>query len=151
MSGWYGSVINRLEEDRQFTPEIKVGTGMTEYHWSDRSAYEVVEVTDQKHVKVRELGHRHTGGAFSNDWELFPDESKPVRTMVKRGKYWYWSVTITADDLPDHDDDDYVNKAVQMMVAGFDTDVIKAKGKQTKLTRAKVSFGKADYYYDYEF
>ena len=114
MSKWYGNIMNRLEEGKQFVPEITVGTGMTEYLWSDRHAYEVVAVKDQKHVSVRELGHRPKGEAFSNDWELFPDESNPVREMVKRGKYWYWNRVATEN-------------------------------------RASVSFGKADYYYDYEF
>jgi hypothetical protein len=36
-------------------------------------------------------------------------------------------------------------------VGGFDPDKIRAKGKQTKRTKANVSFGVARYYYDYEF
>ena len=95
MARWYGSLQNRLEENKQFGPEIYVGMGMTEYYWSDRNAYEVVEVEDQKHVKVRELGHKLVGEAFSNDWELFSDESRPVRSLVKRGKYWYWGHVAT--------------------------------------------------------
>ena len=110
----YGSLTNRLEEDRQFCDEINVGTGMTEYFWSDRKAYEVVEVTDQKHIKVREYAHECIGGPYSNEWKLTSDPTKPVREMVKRGKYWYW-------------------------------------GSVNKYNRAKVSFGKASYYYDYEF
>ena len=91
---WYGSVMNRLEENKQFGPEIYVGMGMTEYYWSDRHAYEVVEVEDQKHVSVRELGHRLKSdawnGSYSNDWARFSDESRPGRNLVKRAKYWYW-------------------------------------------------------------
>ena len=146
MSKWYGNIMNRLEEDRMFVPVIEVGTGMTEYSWSDRHAYEVVSVRDQKHVSVRELGHRHTGEPFTNEWELFPVEDNPIRDMVKRGKYWYWTETVTADQLSDDP-----AMLVRMSIAGFDTAVIRAKGKQTKLKRARVSFGKADYYYDYSF
>ena len=45
---WYGSLNNRIEENRMFTDEIKVGTGVTKYSWSDRDAYEVVEVEDTR-------------------------------------------------------------------------------------------------------
>lgn len=146
MSKWYGNIMNRLEENHDRVDEITVGTGMTEYYWSDRHAYEVVAIRDQKHVSVRELGHKHIGEAYQNDWELFPDETKPVRDMVKRGKYWYWSVTMKREDLPEDQDG-----LLRVMVAGLDPDVIREKGKQTKLSRANVSFGVADYYYDYEF
>ena len=146
MSRWYGNIMNRLEENHDRVDEITVGTGMTEYSWSDRHAYEVVAVKDQKHVSVRELGHKHKGEAFTNDWELFSDETNPVRDMVKRGKYWYWTVTATVDDLPQDDEG-----LLRVMLSGLDVDVIRTKGKQTKLTRANVSFGVADYYYDYEF
>lgn len=166
MSRWYGNIMNRLEEDRQFIPEITVGTGVTEYGWSDRHPYEVVEVTDQKHVKVRGLGHRAIGGAYSNDWELYSDETNPVLSLVKRGKYWYWSSTLTVDDLPDRkywywepgfsyeglsDEDKRKVSDLSYLRMGFDIDVVLSKGKQTKLRRARVSFGKADYYYDYSF
>lgn len=45
---WYGSLNNRLEENKMFCEEIKVGTGLTEYFYSDRHPYEVVKVIDQK-------------------------------------------------------------------------------------------------------
>ena len=56
-----GSISNRLEENRMFCDVIEVGTGMTEYSYTDRHAYEVVEVVDQKHIKVREYDHKHKG------------------------------------------------------------------------------------------
>ena len=66
---WYGSLNNRLEENRMFCEQIEVGTGMTEYHYSDRDAYEVVAVKDQKHVTVRKYDHRHVGDcAMDNNW-----------------------------------------------------------------------------------
>ena len=36
-----GSLNNRLEENRMFCDTIEVGTGMTEYLYSDRHAYEL--------------------------------------------------------------------------------------------------------------
>ena len=102
----YGSLTNRLEEGRQYCDEIVVGTGVTEYHWSDRDAYEVVAVRDQKHVTVRELDHRHVGdGVMDNNWELVSNENNPTRELERRGDVWYWSSTLTADDIAGIDDD----------------------------------------------
>ena len=149
MSKWYGSLNNRLMEGQQFCDEIKVGTGVTEYHWSDRTAYEVVEVKDQKHVTVRELDHKHIGVGFDNEWELVSNEENPYRTLEKRGNVWYWTNTLTVDDIKDIESDIRLQMAVSL--AGFDIDKIREKGKQTKRSKAKVSFGVAEYYYDYSF
>ena len=145
---WYGSLQNRLEENKMYCAEIEVGTGMTEYSYTDRHAYEVVEVIDQKHVVVREYDHKHVGdGCMDNAWELVSNENNPRRALVKRGKYWYWSATLTAEQ---YDALDKINQ-VYACLGGFNPDVLHAKGKQTKYDRANVSFGTADYYFDYEF
>ena len=146
---WYGNLTNRLEENRMFCKEIEVGTGMTEYSYSDRHPYEVVEVKDQKHVMVRELDHRHVGdGCMDNNWELVSNENNNVRMLTKRGNYWYWTVVVTKDILKD------INKIeTQLFLCHNNIDVnqLKEKGKVTRYHRANVSFGVADYYYDYEF
>lgn len=147
MSKWYGSINNRLEENRMYTDRIEVGTGMTEYSWSDREAYEVVEVKDQKHIAVRRLDHKAVGECMSNEWELTSNEDNPIYDMTKRGNYWYWTSVCTAEEYDRADD---ITK-VQIVLGGFDPDVLRAKGKQTKYRRANVSFGVADYYYDYSF
>ena len=148
---WYGSVTNRLEEDQMFCDEIQVGTGMTEYSWSDRHAYEVVAVKDQKHVTVREYDHKKKEGASwcQNDWELISNPENPEYDLAKRGKYWYWVCTATKEGLEEAEKRPC--GLADLVVAGFDPDVIRAKGKQTKYSRVKVSFGVAEYYYDYEF
>ena len=146
----YGSLQNRLEEDKMYTDEIKVGTGMTEYSWSDRTAYEVVEVQDQKHVKVRRYDHEHVGdGCMDNNWKLISNPENPVYALERRGDYWYFTTTVRLEDIEGHEED--FEKKLWLAMHGFDLDVIREKGKQTKRTRAKVSFGVADYYYDYEF
>lgn len=150
MAKWYGSLNNRLEEGRQFCPVIEVGTGMTEYHWSDRTAYEVVAVRDQKHVTVRELDPVHVGdGCMDNRWELHSNPANPECDMVKVGEVWYWTDTCTAAELAEIEKD--TRNLLALVVAGFDPDKIRAKGKQTKRRKANVSFGVADYHYDYEF
>lgn len=145
---WYGNLTNRLEENKMFCEEITVGTGMTEYLYSDRRPYEVVEVKDQKHVKVRRLDHKHIGNVpMDNSWELISNEENPVYEMTKRGNFWYWTVRITSDILED------LTFEKQLFLAHNDVDIdkLREKGKVTKYHKANVSFGHADYYYDYEF
>lgn len=143
---WYGSVNNRIEENQQFCNEITVGTGMTEYYWSDTRAYEVVEVVDQKHVYVREYDHKLKGGAYSNDWELISNENRPVSYLTKRGKYWYWTLTVTPDMI-----DDTWESDLFLAQHGIIREDLLKRGKVTRYARANVSFGIARYYYDYEF
>lgn len=152
---WYGSLNNRVEENHMYCDKIEVGTGMTEYSWSDRHAYEVTAVKDQKHVTVREYDAKHVGEAYTNNWELISNPENPERDLVKRGDYWYWTVTVTVDDLKENTDTDDDDKRIRFMVwlcnLGIHADDIFTKGKVTKRRRADVSFGVADYYYDYEF
>lgn len=147
---WYGNIMNRLEENKMFTDQIEVGTGVTEYLWSDRHPYEVVAVKDQKHVTVRAMDHRHVGeGTMDNRGEIVSNEENPTRNLEKRGKYWYWTSTLTAEDIAGIDDD--IDWKIRVCVSGFNINKIREKGKQTIRSRANVSFGVADYYYDYEF
>lgn len=147
-SKWYGSINNRIEENKMFCDEIRVGTGMTEYWWSDRHPYEVIAVKDQKHVTVRALDHKHIGEpCMDNNWELISNENNPTYEMTKRGKYWYFTVTVTADIL----DDDSVDTKLYLAQNEIDIDKLRKNGKVTRYHRANVSFGVADYYYDYSF
>lgn len=120
MSKFYGNLINRLEENRHVAKPIEVGMGMTQYHWSDRTAWEVIKVKDQRHVTVREMSAKCVGGAYSNDWELSSNPNGRIMEMAMRGKYWY-------------------NLYRDM------------GGKIYHWERINVSFGHADYYYDYSF
>lgn len=147
MTRWYGSLQNRLEENHMYVDEITVGTGVTEYSWSDRHPYEVVEVIDQKHVIVRALDPIMTGGEYENKWTLVSNESNPRRRLERRGDQWYWASTLTADDVDGLAPEDML----RLVVAGFDPEVIKTKGRQTKRVRARVSFGTAEHYFDYSF
>lgn len=151
----YGSLNNRLEENRMFCDQIEIGTGMTEYHYSDRDAYEVVEVKDQKHVAVRKYDHKHVGdGCMDNNWELVSNEDNPVRYLTKRGNYWYWTIVITDEILKNLESDNAEDRfRTQLFMAhnNIDVETLKAKKKVTRYNRANVSFGFADYYYDYEF
>lgn len=149
---WYGSLNNRLEENKQFCETIEVGTGVTEYSWSDRTPYEVVEVKDQKHVYIREYTHKSNGEPMSNDWTLVSDETKPIVYIVKRGKYWYTSVTITPSEAKEIYEGNNIDAKIWACNNNFDLPEIIESGKpKTTYHRRNLSFGKAEYYYDYEF
>lgn len=145
---WYGSVHNRLEENRQFCDEIKIGTGVTEYLYSDRHPYEVIDVIDQKHVYIRELDHKLIGEPYSNDWELISNENNTVYYLTKRGKYWYKTITVTDDILEPE-----ISVETMLFLAHNDIneDDLRNRKKITRYHRINVSFGHAEYYYDYSF
>ena len=148
MTTWYGSLQNRLMENARFDGEIKVGTGVTELMYSDRHPYEVISVKDQKHITIRGLDHKLVGEAYSNDWELISNEENPTYELVKRGKFWYFKATWTAEEVDRLTDE---RDKLYLIINGWDLDKIKEKGSQTKYRRANVVIGFADYYYDYEF
>ena len=99
MTKWYGNLNNRIMEQGKDAEEITVGMGVTEFYWSDRHAYEVTKVTDQKHITIREYKHIHKGEPYTNNWELVSDPTRPEIDLVKRGKYWYTYATVTKEDL----------------------------------------------------
>lgn len=151
---WYGSLDNRIEENHMFCDEITEGTGATIYSWSDRHPYEVVSVTDQKHVSIREMNHKKKEGAgdYSNRWDLFSDESKPCIDIVKRGKYWYQTVTLTPIEAKRIIDENDIDGRIWACQNDLILDDVILSGKnKTKYHRINISFGVQEYYYDYEF
>lgn len=85
-----GSLINRMLEEKFADGEVKVGMGATECCWTDRHAYEVIEVKDEKHITVRRLSWELEEGT---DWTeqkyVFrrnPD-NPPIR-LYKTPKGW---------------------------------------------------------------
>ncbi len=90
MSRWYGSLQNRLQEVSKIKPEV--GMGVTEMCWSDRHPYEVVEVIDDRHIKVRALDHKRidsNGMSECQEYEYSSNEKNPVITLflTKQGKW----------------------------------------------------------------
>lgn len=154
---WYGSIENRMEEG--YTPEsIAVGMGVTEYGWSDRHAYEITAVKDQKHITIREYDHKAKGEPMSNDWELVSNPNNAEIDLVRRGNYWYTVHTCTKEELlPMLGEDGKIHLNNNnfdygvYLASTFDFDKVLANGKQTKYHKMNISIGKASYYYDYEF
>ena len=113
---WYGSINNRLEENKNLEVEKVVGGLLTEFSYSDRHPYEIVKVENQKSIYIRELGHIKADNVeYSNNWKLYKDETKPIKHLVYRYKRWYLKT-----------EDNYFRKL-------------------------NITFGYAEYYYDYEF
>lgn len=85
MSGWYGSLQNRLME-RSAGPVPEVGMGVSECSWSDRNAYEVIEVIDDRHILVRRMKAVLKKGSdwFDQDYDLFSDENGSVIKLFKK-------------------------------------------------------------------
>lgn len=157
MSGkWYGSINNRIEENRQFCDEIKIGTGVTEYSWSDRHPYEVTEVKDQKNVAIRPMKHERPADnkdhSYTNTWVLISDENAPVIWITRRGNYWYSKQVCTPELAKEIMDGEDIEDKMWLCANGFIAeDIIRSGKAKTKFNRMNLSFGKAEYYYDYEF
>lgn len=151
---WYGSIQNRIEENHDLVPVIEVGTGMTQYGYTDCHAWEVIEVKDQKHVIVREYDHKLIGEAYTNDWELISNPDNRTMSLTKRGKYWYKTVTIDVEWLDSIDmsiERNKIDLAIFLAQQNTSEEEVRRKGKVTRYYRENVSFGKATYYYDYSF
>ena len=118
----------------------------------DRHAYEVTKVIDQKHVYVREYDHKHIGEAYENKWELISNPDRAEMYLTKRGKYWYRTVSLTPDRAREILESNDIDARLWASHNGFHLDEMVKDGKnRTTYHRMNVSFGKADYYYDYEF
>ena len=162
---WYGSVQNRIEEGHNFTGrEIRPGDDGTMYMWSDRHPFWVESVEDQKRIKVREYyhcaDHSKPGGMGHQDWLLFKtwdewnaygakyfpqyhnagehrDEPEAQTWVFRYGK-WMREIIVTD---PRFCDTERERKAYEKN--GFFKHYAPLSGK--------VSFGVAEYYYDWEF
>ena len=88
MGNWYGSITNRVDE-RVRGEEPKVGMGVTHYGWSDRYAYEVIEVKDARHIVVRRLDAirtDHNGFSEIQEYEYKTNPNNPTERLYKNNK-----------------------------------------------------------------
>lgn len=121
MAKWYGSINNRIEENQMYCDKIEVGTPATVYSWSDRHPYEVIKVIDDKHIFIRELSHMKKEGSPDMSNEWDLYSNVNNNTYELKFRYGKW-------------------KRVDKMKDGsiYYGDI-------------NISFGVAEYYYDYEF
>ena len=141
----YVNLINRMQEQAK-SASPKVGLGVTEYMWSDRNAYEIIKVEDDKHFTMRRYSVKHNGCFGSQDWELISDESNPTYDMVYRYNKWYQKITYTKESVSNAEKEDgYVL---------LDQDIydrVMKNGIAHKYIERNIVIGVADYYYDFEF
>ena len=95
---WYGSVQNRIAE-RTKAPEPEVGMGVTAMYWSDREAYEVIAIKDDRHITVRRMGYKCLDW-YGGDWEVFPDPNGHTINLYKTNKE-QWRERIGKNGLGD--------------------------------------------------
>lgn len=149
MKKWYGSLQNRLEENQMYVDEIKVGTYATMYEYSDRHAYEVVEVKDQKHIKIRKLDAKRiddNGMSDSQHYEYLSNENNPIEEL-ELTKYGWKKVFRYNIDL-------YNRVKNRIGYVLWDIDIINKvlSGKEVKRSyKINISFGIADEHFDYSF
>lgn len=169
----YGNVINRFEEGKT-VPEIKVGTDITMYYWSDRECYYVTEVIDQKHIKVKEYkvcaDHDKEPGMGHQNWvyfktmreyndyisKYFPDrymadiKEPKAEDWVFRYGYWNRAYIYTKDTL---DEMSTFGTPMRNILDPKDVEKIEAGKVVTKYSKIEegLSFGKRDYYWDWSF
>ena len=88
MSKMFGNVVNRIMENDKSNQEIKIGTKVTEYLYSDRNVWEVIEVKSQKDIVLRQMSAK-AKTSYSNEWDLFSDKNNRVIEVVFRYNNWY--------------------------------------------------------------
>lgn len=141
MGKWYGSIENRLEENQNLNCEKVVGGLLTEFSYTDRTPYEIVKVDNQKHIFIRELGHKKADNEqYSNNWELYSDETNPVKELIYRNNSWKYVLRYTKDSIKNLI---FIDQKIY--------DKLQKSGEAVKYIKANITFGYADYYYDYSF
>ena len=165
--GVAGNFINQMMGNNATIPVV--GQGMTELHYSDRSVYEVIEVSDDlKTVKVEYLEASHDktkqGGEGHQNWVLTP--TGHFRTIVWRNNKWQIKgseVVFTKELIKEYEESGtdkwtivrYLSPERRLAIYGGD---VWPKNVVEGLTRRrdtyhpiKVLFGVKDYRYDWEF
>lgn len=174
---WYGSVNNRIEEGKNYIEDkqIRAGTDITMYYWSDRTCYYVTKVNSQKDIEVKRYyvcaDHSKPGGMGRQNWLYFktlkdqnkylnsvfkdrdydedPEESNPENWVFRYGK-WKKKEVYKLEDI---DENTLEGKLTLLHFSDKDKKTLKEKGELTKYFNlsAPISFGVRDYYYDWSF
>lgn len=77
MSKFYGSIINRLQENCKGETPV-VGMGVTELQYTDRAPYEVIEVINEKKIRVREMGFKRIDGNGMSECQTMNFSASPM-------------------------------------------------------------------------
>lgn len=161
----YGSLFNRIEESQMYCSEIKVGTGATEYFYTDKIPYEVTRVINQQHVFIRRMNAiriDNNGMSDCQEYEYKSDLSAPEIELVKRANGpWlrvdYYSKEKWLEMAKQHriSDNIQVEYNYYKLMAGLTKKQLE-KIEQNKVVRkyskfGGISFGIMKCYHDYSF
>lgn len=165
----YGSINNRFDEGHKFCKEIKVGTYVTEYLWSDRHAYEVTKVIDQEHVTIRRLDAKRidkNGMSECQDYQYISNENNASFDLEFRRGKWYIVRTFNKEEMLKEVEKRFANKSndcydkekeLMWLLHGSNFtekqyEKFNNGGSIKKYyEHNNISFGVADEYYDYSF
>ena len=162
---WYGSLSNRLEENKVYGNEIVVGMGVTEYGYSDRYAYEVVKVINQKHIAIRRMEVKRIDNKGMSDcqkYEYISNVDKPTFELVCRKNSWYEVLTyskgifeqnakkIQSDFKTSYNIAYNYVKAMARLTSKQYNDIEKGKVVK-KYSKWNISIGVMEEYYDFSF
>lgn len=128
---WYGSVTNRIAENMKM-PKPELGMGVTELCYTDRHPFEVIEILNEKKIKIREMKAERIDKNGMSDCQEYKYVQKPdgeVKTLVLRNGKWR--------DLVKELENDENNKLVEV--------------ETRRLGGNGWLIGKAEYYYDFSF
>ena len=162
--GVAGSFNNQLMANNSTLPVV--GKGATEMHYTDRSCYEVIEVSkDYKTVKLEELSARHDkskeGGMGHQNWILEPT-GRFIHVYWKYGAWRTKKVEVLYEDAyyeayeKRKREIGHKEAYAEMIAPLFDGNgnlkFVEGKTKQkTNWDKMKLLFGVKDYHYDWEF
>lgn len=142
---WYGSINNRIDERRP-SEKPQVGMGITEYFYSDRTAYEITKVFDDKHFMMRRYDAKHQGSYGEDNWELVSNPNNKEEEVVFRYGAWYRVRTYTKESV-----DRCIKEDGFIALDQKTLDKVNEKGVAYKYDKANIVIGHADYYYDWSF
>lgn len=84
----YGSITNILYGYIESPPPY-IGQGATEILWTDRHAYEVIAILDDRHIIVRRMNAKLKGEYLNQEYELTSDPNgKCVNLFRKKNGQW---------------------------------------------------------------
>ncbi len=162
---YYGSVLNRLQENQMICSVIEVGTGVTEYFFSDRIPYEVTKVLNQEHVFIRRMNAIRidkNGMSEDQEYEYKSDTSAPEIELVKRSNgVWlrvdYYSKEKWLEMTKQHriSDNIQVEYNYYKLMSGLTTKQLEKIERNKEVKRyskfGRISFGIMSCYHDYSF
>ena len=162
----YGSLQNRLLEGNQFVKEIKVGDGVTEYFYTDRQPYEVIEVKSQKNIVIIQMDCKRiddNGMSDVQNYEYISNNNNPVCELVLRNNVWYKVTEYnkkTWEECAKRDFEAGFFKTFESAYNYFKAistltekqiQKIENGGSVKKYTKTNISIGFMNKYYDYSF